>query len=133
MGGAARARNGGQVSGGCDGLSSGNGCAWEVPATVSAMRDSNPADQVCFERDELLSDVPDEREAAGRSGVFALAARRLAKIARGIGNEDGEKEANSRQVNVESRDSLLGVAQFGMRTDRSRKQNETSVSKYDHS
>ena len=73
------------------------------------MRDSNPADQIRFERDELLSDMPDWREAAGRSGIFAIAAGRLAKNAGGIGNEDGKKEGGRRQVKVDSRNSLLAL------------------------
>jgi formamidopyrimidine-DNA glycosylase len=56
----------------------GDGGAREIQAGVSAMWDGDSADQVRFERDELLSNVPVGREIAGGPGVLEVAARRLA-------------------------------------------------------
>src|SRR5713226_7052930 len=73
-----------QVSGKGHGLPRRDGGAWQVRATVPALRDEGAADPVRVERDELLPAVPDRRQAAGGSGALAIAARRLAANAGGI-------------------------------------------------
>src|SRR5215471_16645654 len=55
------------------------------------MRGESAADQVCVERDELLSEVPDGRKVAGGSGVFEIVAGRWAEDGGRVGDETGEK------------------------------------------
>jgi len=96
VGGAAAAGDGRQISGGRDSVPSGDGGAWEVQADVSAMRNGDPANQIRFKRDELLSDVPDRRETVSRPGAVTAASGRLAENVGGTGVPQGDEEEASR-------------------------------------
>src|SRR6516164_5062997 len=72
-------RNRGQIPGESDRLSRPDGHPRQVQATVSALRPAHPAPSLRRERSQLLSILPDRRQAACRPLALAAVARRLAE------------------------------------------------------
>ena len=58
-----------------------HGGPWPLRQAVPGVRHRDSADPVRVERSELLPDVPDGREAAGRSRFVAVVEERLAEVA----------------------------------------------------
>src|ERR1035441_4820400 len=61
-----------------EGVSRRDGGAWPLRQAVSAMRNAHPADPLRVQRNQLLSGLPDRREAFGRPRSLAPASRGLA-------------------------------------------------------
>src|SRR5215467_5522518 len=95
MGGAAAARSGRKVSRGSNRVPAGNGRTRKIPPAVSPLRHTDSADQVRCKRDQLLSDLPDERKTAGGPGLLAAVAGRLAEDSGRVGDEDGKEERSA--------------------------------------
>ena len=73
-----------------DGVSRGHGRARTIRQALSGLRHAGAADSLCRERSQLLSDLSDRRQAAGRSIAVAAAEGRLAALARGAGTAQAD-------------------------------------------
>ena len=74
-----------------DRLPAGDGRARQVRRAVPRLRDESPAHRLRRQRDELLPDVPDRRQAPGGPLPVAPPPRRLAEEPRGDGGAEGRE------------------------------------------
>src|SRR5436309_15575868 len=98
MDGALAGRGRRRVSGARHGLPPGDGRPWPLPPALSRLRCARAADRPRGERDELLSPLPDGRDAPRRPRALAPAEGGLAATAggaRGRGWRDGRLPARS--------------------------------------
>src|SRR5690242_6965891 len=97
MDGAPARRSRGGVSRESDGISGRDGGARPLRQTVSGVRDASTADSLCGQRDELLPDLSDRRQATRRSGAVASPQGGLAEVVGGAGGISGRgQRAESR-------------------------------------